>query len=124
LRALYGVLTSDAPESALLVVAAGGEAELALLSARFIDALLDVRDAYVGNNEEFLDEIAGRWLAAVAWSPSMTIRGLVNRLQFRSVNAAAARQNGLPLYCWHGPAQREFVVRSGLGAYPSKQPDN
>src|SRR5690348_603711 len=54
LRALYRVLTSDAPESALLVVAAGGQAELALLSDRFVDALLSVRDAYISNNDQVL----------------------------------------------------------------------
>jgi hypothetical protein len=114
MRALYHVLTGDDSESALTVVAAAGQAELAVLADRFVAALVDVADAYARNEQEMLDDIARRWATAVVWPASMRIEGLSQtRLPARAVTAAGARKRGQPMYCWRGPAMKEYVVVSG-----------
>jgi hypothetical protein len=119
-RSLYQALTGLPDDEALVLIAREGAGSLHRYSEGFLDACAEFSQRMSEANDSEWDaleaELDRAWMHAAEWPTRIvSLRNRIGRIH----EARVARQNGLPLYCWHGPATRSITVVRGTGPYPS-----
>jgi hypothetical protein len=115
--ALFAVLTGRKPDDALRLVSESGHGRLFVCSADFLDAMANASQAMQGipNLDNFTaeyDRLDSAWMKAVKWPAGYV--SVKNRLS-RMAHARVAREKGIPLYFWFGPAVPMRTVVAGTG---------
>ena len=114
--ALFSVLAGGEAADALRLVAAVDSGKLFACNQGFLNAMADASEAMLA--AEGVDGFAAEqnrlseaWLKAIAWPDHYV--GLQNRLH-RLADARVAREKGLTLYFWFGPAVEMRSVVAGV----------
>jgi hypothetical protein len=114
--ALFTVLADAEAADALRLVAATESSKLFACNQGFLNAMANASEAMLATDgaDDFAAEqnrLSEAWLKAVRW-PDRYV-GLQNRLH-RLADARVAREKGLTLYFWFGPAVVMRTVVAGV----------